>query len=400
LTASNPAPKQAALPPSGAVRPDGEPVRRISVSVDRATGDLRRGLPVLLGDGTAGDDATGWLVLAAETASDPEVGRMHRLTGELPVMALPLERARRIGLPAGDGPLALMRVSDLLDAGTIRQLADPTLRPPDEGSRDDRPVGNRAMPAAETVAAAVELAKLARLLPSVVMGPLRVRGASAIRAIAQAEELLTVSAHDIAAYPHAAAASLTRVGEAVVPIVGAENCRIVAFRPGDGSVEHLAIIVGDPAPDRPLLTRVHSECFTGDLLGSLRCDCGDQLLSALEAIGKAGSGVLLYLDQEGRGIGLVNKLRAYGLQDRGADTIEANHQLGFAADERIYEPAAAMLRQLGFGAVRLLTNNPEKVAGLERSGIRVVERVPLVIQPNRFNRRYMAAKAEKLGHMF
>src|SRR5690606_34291896 len=147
--------------------------------------------------------------------------------------------------------------------------------------------------------------------------------------------------------------------------------------PGDGSVEHLAIVVGAPVANDAVLTRVHSECFTGDLLGSLRCDCGDQLASALEAIGKAGSGVLLYLAQEGRGIGLVNKLRAYGLQDRGADTIEANHQLGFAADERIYEPAVAMLRQLGFGAVRLLTNNPQKVEALQRAGIRVTERVPL-----------------------
>jgi len=228
----------------------------------------------------------------------------------------------------------------------------------------------------------------------------RPKGAAALKALAVAEELLAVSVADIAGYPSAAAQSLTRVGDALVPIVGAENCRIVAFRPGDGSVEHLAILVGTPPANEPVLTRVHSECFTGDLLGSLRCDCGDQLHSALAAIGQTGAGVLLYLAQEGRGIGLVNKLRAYGLQDRGADTIEANHQLGFAADERIYEPAAAMLRQLGFDQVRLMTNNPDKVKGLERCGIRVAERVPLVIEANRFNRRYMAAKAEKLGHMF
>jgi len=410
LTASAPAPRQQAN-----IRSDADSVRRISVAVDRATGDLRRGLPVLLGGRESGHEPardgdtserptgaiaaagiTGWLLLAAETASDVEVDRMHRLTGELPVLAVPQERARRLGIEGGGGPLALMRVADALSAEDIRRLADPTMPPPTGA----RPSGNGVMPDDATVAAAIELAKLARLLPSVVMGPLRARGAAAVRAIAQAEELLTVSVADIAAYPRAAADTLTRVGEALVPIVGAENCRIVAFRPGDGSVEHLAILVGDPPTDRPALTRVHSECFTGDLLGSLRCDCGDQLVSALEAIGKAGAGVLLYLAQEGRGIGLVNKLRAYGLQDRGADTIEANHQLGFAAAERIWEPAAAMLRQLGFDAVRLLTNNPEKVAGLERCGIRVIERVPLVIEPNRFNRRYMAAKAEKLGHMF
>jgi GTP cyclohydrolase II len=368
-------------------------IRRISVAVDRASGDLRRGLPVLL---SGPDNETGWLVLAAETASDIEVERMHRLTGELPVLAVPRERAQRLGLPAGSGPLALMRVADALSADDIRRLADPTMPPP-VGTRS---IGSGTMPDAATVDASVELAKLARLLPSVVMGPLRGRGAGAMRALAQSEELLTVSVADIAHYPSAAARTLTRVGEALVPLVGAEKCRIVAFRPGDGSVEHLAILVGAPAHNAPVLARVHSECFTGDLLGSLRCDCGDQLVSAIEAIGKAGHGVLLYLAQEGRGIGLVNKLRAYGLQDRGADTIEANHQLGFAADERIYEPAAAMLHQLGYDSVRLMTNNPAKVEALTRAGIHVAERVPLVIEPNRFNRRYMAAKAEKLGHMF
>ena len=368
-------------------------VRRISVAVDRASGDLRRGLPVLL---SGPDNETFWLVLAAETASDIEVDRMHRLTGELPVLAVPRERAQRLGLTAGSGPLALMRVADALSADDIRRLADPTMPPP-TGTRS---VGAGTMPDTATVDASVELAKLARLLPSVVMGPLRGRGAGAMRALAQSEELLTVSVADIAQYPSAAARTLTRVGEALVPLVGAEKCRIVAFRPGDGSVEHLAILVGAPAHNAPVLARVHSECFTGDLLGSMRCDCGDQLVSAIEAIGKAGHGVLLYLAQEGRGIGLVNKLRAYGLQDRGADTIEANHQLGFAADERIYEPAAAMLRQLGYDSVRLMTNNPAKVEALTRAGISVAERVPLVIEPNRFNKRYMAAKAEKLGHMF
>jgi GTP cyclohydrolase II len=368
-------------------------VRRLSVAVDRASGDLRRGLPVLLG---GPDNETFWLVLAAETASDIEIDRMHRLTGELPVLAVPRERAQRLGLAAGSGPLALMRVADALSADDIRRLADPTMPPPTA----PRSTGAGTMPDAATVDASVELAKLARLLPSVVMGPLRGRGTAAMRALAQSEELLTVSVADIAQYPSAAARTLTRVGEALVPLVGAEKCRIVAFRPGDGSVEHLAILVGAPPHNAPVLARVHSECFTGDLLGSMRCDCGDQLVSAIEAIGKTGHGVLLYLAQEGRGIGLVNKLRAYGLQDRGADTIEANHQLGFAADERIYEPAAAMLRQLGYDSVRLMTNNPAKVEALTRAGIRVAERVPLVIEPNRFNKRYMAAKAEKLGHMF
>jgi GTP cyclohydrolase II len=148
-----------------------------------------------------------------------------------------------------------------------------------------------------------------------------------------------------------------------------------------------------------VLTRLHSECFTGDLLGSLRCDCGDQLRGAIAEIARAGSGVLLYLAQEGRGIGLVNKLRAYQLQDAGFDTVDANEQLGFDADERVYLPAAEMLRQLGISRVRLLTNNPEKVAALTRCGIAVVERVPHIFPANDHNERYLRTKASRSGHL-
>ncbi len=175
---------------------------------------------------------------------------------------------------------------------------------------------------------------------------------------------------------------------------------IVAFRPSDGGVEHLAVIIGTPAPDQAVLARLHSECFTGDLLGSLRCDCGEQLRGAIAAIVEAGAGVLLYLAQEGRGIGLVNKLRSYQLQDRGADTLEANQQLGFDADERIYLPAAEMLRGLGFRRVRLMTDNPDKVAALTRCGIAVEERVAHAFPSNGHNEFYLATKARRFGHLF
>ncbi len=184
-----------------------------------------------------------------------------------------------------------------------------------------------------------------------------------------------------------------------MPLRDAETTRIIAFRPSDGGLEHLAILIGDPDPATPVLTRLHSECFTGDLLGSLRCDCGDQLRGAIAEIARAGGGVLLYLAQEGRGIGLVNKLRAYELQDAGFDTVDANEQLGFDADERVYLPAAEMLRQLGFTRIRLLTNNPEKMAALTRCGITVVERVPHVFPANGHNERYLKTKATRSGHL-
>jgi len=220
------------------------------------------------------------------------------------------------------------------------------------------------------------------------------------RAFAAAEDILYVGVGDIASYETLASRSLIAASEARVPLAGAENARIITFRPSDGGAEHLAIVIGDPAPGMPVLTRLHSACLTGDLLGSLRCDCGDQLQGAIAEIARQGSGLLLYLAQEGRGIGLVNKLRAYRLQDRGADTLEANLQLGFDADERIYLPAAEMLRRLGFASVRLMTNNPEKVAGLARLGITVAERVPHVFPSNRHNEGYLETKATRFGHMF
>ncbi len=175
---------------------------------------------------------------------------------------------------------------------------------------------------------------------------------------------------------------------------------MIAFRPLDGGLEHLAIVIGQPDVNEAVLTRIHSECFTGDLLGSLRCDCGDQLRGAIQEIADAGHGVLLYLAQEGRGIGIVNKLRAYELQDRGFDTLDANEQLGFDADERVYLPAAQMLRQLDFAKVRLMTNNPEKVETLARHGVEVVERVPHSFPSNKHNESYLSTKAARLGHQF
>ena len=174
--------------------------------------------------------------------------------------------------------------------------------------------------------------------------------------------------------------------------------RAVAFTPDDNGDEHLAIVRGNVRGLRDLPVRVHSECLTGDVLGSLRCDCREQLQSALEHIGKLGAGAVLYLRQEGRGIGLTNKIRAYALQDHGHDTVEANHLLGFGDDERDYRAAAEMLRELGVRSVRLMTNNPNKVQGLRREGVKVTGRLPLVTEANRHNARYLLTKQKRSGH--
>ena len=217
---------------------------------------------------------------------------------------------------------------------------------------------------------------------------------------AETSEAFTVEASAIESYMKTAAHSLRIVSRARVPLEDAEHAQVVAFRPRDGGIEHLAIVVGELKTDAPVLIRMHSECFTGDLMGSLRCDCGNQLRGAISEIAKAGSGILLYLAQEGRGIGLVNKLRAYQLQDAGFDTVDANLQLGFDSDERDYLPAAQMLSLLGVGQVKLLSNNPLKVAALAKQGIDVVERVAHIFPSNEHNDGYLRTKAAKSGHMF
>ena len=195
------------------------------------------------------------------------------------------------------------------------------------------------------------------------------------------------------------AAALVRVSEATVPLEDATDARVVAFRAPSSGVEHYAVLIGRPEDAPAPLVRVHSECFTGDLLGSLRCDCGTQLRGAIGRMAAEGAGALLYLAQEGRGIGLPNKLRAYTLQDRGLDTLDANRALGFAADEREFVTAASMLRLLGLRRIRLLTNNPDKLAALAAHGIEVAGRASLLFAGNGVNDRYLETKATRFGHL-
>ena len=175
---------------------------------------------------------------------------------------------------------------------------------------------------------------------------------------------------------------------------------LVAFRERNNpqSGEHLALIKGEWKKDEPVLVRVHSSCFTGDILGSLRCDCGEQLHQAMEMVEEEGKGVVLYMNQEGRGIGLLNKLKAYKLQEQGMDTVEANLHLGFGMDERDYGVGAQILRSLGISKIRLISNNPKKRAGLKGYGLEIIETVPIRIKPNPHNEKYLRAKRDKLGH--
>jgi GTP cyclohydrolase II len=367
-------------------------------TVERCLAELRRGGAIgLTGRGFAG------IALSAEMVEEASFANLQAASPEGvegPRLVLTASRAADLGLmpPGGAGrTLAICKLPAAIGAEAIRQLADPTTETPDTPAlgvalTDDLPL--------QLAEGAIDLAKAARLLPAAIMISLPPDALPN-----WVDESFVLDCTGLAAHQRALAGSLRRVGSARVPLHGAENTEIIAFRPADGGKEHLAIVIGNPKPTQPVLIRLHSECFTGDLLGSLRCDCGDQLRGAIETIAQSGpertgSGIVLYLAQEGRGIGLINKLRAYNLQDQGADTLEANLQLGFGADERVYQPAAEMLRQLGFTAVRLLTNNPEKMSGLEQCGIRVVERVPHIFPSNEHNTHYLVTKARRFGHMF
>lgn len=368
----------------------------IQTSVDRAVSELRRGGLVLL-YGSA--DESVLLVLAAEMANEVALAAMVRLAGSLPSVIVPRNRARDITGNETIPPYSSMALPRGVDAALVRRIADPLFEPEKLGTlRQSLTIV--PVRAGRLGPAAVQLSKWARLLPSVVVARVSdVKAAEAAR-WAHANGLLSLTASNVEEYVEGSARRLSRVAAARVPLADAENARIVAFRPADGGEEHLAIIVGEPDLDAPVLVRLHSECLTGDLLGSLRCDCGDQLRGALKEIGNQGSGILLYLAQEGRDIGLINKLRAYQLQDLGSDTVDANEQLGFEADERVYLTAAEMLRQLGVRSVRLMTNNPEKISQLRGSGVDVVERVAHIFPSNTHNEGYLRTKAARTGHLF
>jgi GTP cyclohydrolase II len=364
-------------------------------SAERAISDLRRGAMVVV----AGNEHA-IIVQAAEGFTPDALARMAALSKSSPSLLLTARRAAVLGLTDQINGAVRISLSNTITAEVVHMMADPAGRQPD--NHESAVAINLIDPNTEPGAAelgAIEIAKLARLLPATVVATLPKERMTYLPSWANTESLLVVELSDIRQYRDTEARTLECVGEATVPLSDSENTRVIAFRPPDGGREHLAILIGKFDPKSDCLVRIHSECFTGDLLGSLRCDCGDQLRGAVSEINKSGGGLLLYMAQEGRGIGLVNKLRAYELQDKGFDTLDANEQLGFEPDERIYQPAAEILRQLGVSSVRLLTNNPHKIDALKEKDIVVVERVPHTFPSNHYNARYIATKQNKGGHL-
>lgn len=359
-----------------------------TLAVDRAVGELRRGRIVCV---CGSRDASGMprppllLVAAAETLRDSVLGALRDCGGVS--LALARERANAMCLESTAAAATLLTLVSPIDAARVRAFASEPIEPELVAAAG----ALQRAPGGELAGAAVALAKHAGLLPAVV--------AAEAAAVPSGDDVLSVAAADVRRFEQPLDADLERVSDARVPLEATEDCELVVFRDARNGTEHLAVVLGQPDFGSPVRVRMHSSCLTGDLLGSLRCDCGDQLRRAVQQLSGDEGGILLYLSQEGRGIGLASKLRAYRLQDAGLDTLDANNHLGFDADERSFDVAAQMLRALGVRRIRLLTSNPWKVRALRAAAIEVVAQEPLHGRVNRHNARYLRAKQERAGHL-
>ncbi len=392
--------------------------------IEDALTDFRAGKFVIIVDAPDRENE-GDLAIAAQFATPEAVNFMAKegrgliclpMTGErldllqVPLMITPNDNSTRFGtaftvsVEAKQGVTSGISVFDR--AATIRAMIDPATRPEDI-ARPGHIFPLRAAPGGVLTRqgqteASLDLARLAGLTPAAVICEIMnddgtMARMTELEVFAAKHGLNIVSIEDLIAYRQRVESQISRVAETTLPTAHG-RFRTVAYEDRATGEHHLALTLGDFTQGTPLV-RLHSECLTSDALGSERCDCGAQLGEAQRRIAEEGRGAILYMRQEGRGIGLLNKMRAYSLQDQGLDTVEANHQLGFPADARDYGVAAQILRDLGLSRIRLLTNNPDKVSGLTQHGIEVVERLPLIIEGSASNHRYLKTKREKLGHL-
>jgi GTP cyclohydrolase II len=344
--------------------------------VGRGLAELRARRPVLI---EGGDERL--LALPVEGLNTERLAAFARLCAPQPLrLIITARRAGALGLVAG-GPVAL-QLAPAIAVTTIHALVAEvkSYRTAD------------AVPAGPAATAAIDLVKLVQLLPAVLV-------ADATRAQTELLDppVMRVETEAVARFRAEATRSLAIAGEALVPLSSGVNTRFVVFRDAFGD-SPVAVVVGKPDPTKPVPVRLHSACLTGDVFGSRRCDCGDQLKLALARLGEAGGGVIIYLAQEGRGVGLANKMRTYQLQEAGLDTVDANIALGFDDDERDYGAAVRMLRILGYTRIVMLTNNPDKLDSLAKSGIDIVGRMPIEGAIHADNLRYLTAKATRNGH--
>lgn len=391
-------------------------------NIEEAIEDFRRGEFVIVVDDEDRENE-GDLIIAAELITPEKVNFMLKHARGVLCAPVTLSRCKELDLPhqVSDNTSVLgtpftvtidklegcsTGVSASDRAATIRALADPASTPATFGRpghinplyAQDRGVLRRA----GHTEAAVDMARLAGLYPAGALMEIMSEDGTMARlpellAFAKEHNLKIISIADLIAYRLKQDSIIERGAEAKLPTEWGDF-KIIAYRQKSNGLEHMALVKGEWDGEEPILVRMHSSCATGDILGSCRCDCGAQLHKAMEMVEKAGKGVIVYLNQEGRGIGLFNKINAYKLQDEGMDTVQANIELGFKADERDYGVGASILHDLGVRNIRLMTNNPQKRVGLEGYGLTIVENVPIVIAPNKYNAHYLETKEREMGH--
>src|SRR5882724_2388227 len=349
---------------------------RAQVGVGRGLAEFRAGRPVVIS--SSGETL---LCLPVEGLDKSRLAAFRALCAPIvPRLVLTGLRARSLGIETSE-PVAIEMMADV-EASQILTLSAEA-------------VSNQAFlpePAGNAASAAIELVKLAQILPAVLVADTTAQAIGSFN-----PSIVTIEANAVARFRAEATQSLAIAGEAHVPLNSGVRTRFVVFRDAFGD-DSVGVIVGTPDLSKPVPVRIHSACLTGDVFGSRRCDCGDQPKLALARLQEAGGGVILYLAQEGRGLGLANKMRTYKLQDAGLDTVDANTTLGFHDDERDYGVAVRMLQMLGCTRVVLLTNNPAKLDGLSKAGIEIAGRMPIETPVNADNRRYLTAKAARAGH--
>lgn len=348
---------------------------RQQLDVARGVADLRAGRPIFVeGDATL-------IALPVEALDAERLLAFRDICGPIvPRLAISSHRARFLQIPA-DGPVELHLPKATGAAAIVSLVAD---------AQVTNAIG--ATPASAAAAAGIEMTKLAQILPAVLVAEISGRQRLALESL-----IISVRAEAVSDFKYRSAHMVKIASECEIVLASGVNTRFVAFRDPRGD-DPVAIVVGKPDRSEPVPVRIHSACLTGDVFGSRRCDCGDQLKLALKRLDEAGGGVILYLPQEGRGLGFANKMRVYSLQDTGLDTVDANTTLGFDDDERDYSVAATMLRMLGWSRAVLLTNNPTKLEGLSDAGIEITGRIPLETQIHSGNRRYLRTKAARAGH--
>ena len=350
----------------------------------RARADLRLGIPIVL----AGKENDA-IIAPIEVLSQVRLDKLKLIDKHSSIL-ITAKRAQTLKCPVYDGNFARIELKQVSDITSIKAIADPSLDLKNPLKGPFKIVRDKPL---ELENEAILLLKSAQLLPAAVVSQITDGESYASRhnlTYLKVEQLWEMATN---------ARGISEAITAEIPTTRAENTQFHIFRPSISGEEHYALEIGRIDRDQPTLVRIHSACFTGDVLGSLKCDCGAQLHAATQMINDQGGGLLIYLNQEGRGIGLANKIRAYALQDQGFDTVEANHRLGFEDDERDFQLGATILKEMRIAKIKLITNNPSKISTMEKYNITVSERIPLTVGQNETNLSYLETKVNKSGHL-